>query len=46
MAYSTFVESLRRLYVNKSPAVTKEYLQNLIKSGKITQADYEYIISG
>ena len=40
---STFVESLRRLY--KAGRVTQAKLQSYVTSGKITQAEYEYIIS-
>lgn len=40
-----FVESLRRLYKKGSKAVTKAYLDGLLASGKITQAEYDYIIS-
>lgn len=39
----TFVESLRRLY--KSGRITVEKLQEFLDSGKITEAEYEYIIA-
>lgn len=38
---STFVESLRRLYVAGSVTLTK--LNELLTAGKITQVEYDYI---
>lgn len=38
---STLVESLKRLYTNKSITSTK--LNSMLSEGKITQAEYDYI---
>ena len=40
---SEFVKSLKRLYIKKSPAVTKEKLRELVENGKITAEEYEWI---
>ncbi len=40
---SQFVESLRRLYNAKK--VNKDKLDELLSSNKITQQEYDYIIS-
>lgn len=41
-----FVESLRRLYHDPAgPRVSLEKLQGYLASGKITQVEYDYIIS-
>lgn len=41
------VQSMKRLYENglrgKTPSVTKEQAAERVKTGKITEADYEYI---
>lgn len=42
---SAFVNSLHRLYNKGSKCVTDEYLQSLLKEGKISQDEYDYIIS-
>lgn len=43
---TAFVESLRRLYVKGSTAVTEEKLQSLLSDGKITEKDLKYIKTG
>ena len=40
---STFVESLHRLY--QSDRINKEKLDAFLSSNKITQAEYDYIVS-
>lgn len=42
---SAFVESLRRLRKKGSASTSDEKLQDLLTRGKITQAEYDYIIS-
>jgi hypothetical protein len=42
---STLVESLRRLYIAGSAVVTLQKLDGMLISGKITQAEYDYIIT-
>lgn len=41
--FSQFVNSLSRLY--KSKRLSDKTLQGLLENGKITQVEYEYIIS-
>lgn len=41
---STFVESLKRLYA--AGKITTAKLDELLASGKISQEEYNYIISG
>ena len=41
----SFVESLRRLRLKGSPAASDEKLQQLLDAGKITQEEYDYIVS-
>lgn len=38
----TLVESLKRIY--KKGKVTKKKLQEMVETGTITQAEYDYII--
>jgi hypothetical protein len=40
---SVFIESLQRLYHMKK--ITKEKLDSLLATNKITKAEYEYIVS-
>ena len=40
---SIFIESLKRLYTSKK--VTDEKLQSFLTAGKITQEEYNYILS-
>ena len=42
MAYSAFVESLKRLY--KAGKITEEKLDELVAAGKITAAEKKYIM--
>lgn len=42
---SAFVRSLRILYTATPKRVTLEKLQTLLADGKITQAEYEWIIA-
>lgn len=41
--YSTFVRSLKRLYT--AGRVTDVRITELLEEGKITQTEYEYILS-
>lgn len=42
---STLVESLRRLYLKKSPVVTEPRLRSMVEEGKITDEELEYILA-
>lgn len=42
---STFVESLRRLRLKGSAAASDAHLHDLLNRGKITQKEYDYIVS-
>lgn len=42
---STFVQSLRRLYHSTPKRVTKSKLNSLLRDGKLTQEEYDYIIA-
>lgn len=39
---SVFVETLKRLYVNKK--VTKSKIDNLLKEKKLNKSEYDYIL--
>ena len=39
----SYVASLKRLY--KAGKINDSYLKGLVKSGKLTQEEYEYIIA-
>lgn len=43
MAYSAFVESLRRLRKAGKAAGSDEKLDQFLREGKISQTDYDYI---
>ena len=43
--YRAFVKSLKTLYSRNPKSVTLEKLQSLLNNGKITQDEYNYIIS-
>lgn len=43
---TAFVQSLRRLYVKKSPVVTDAKLQEFLDKGKISEKDLHYIKTG
>ena len=43
MNYSVFVESLKRLYATGK--ISDGRLRAFIKSGRITQQEYDYIVS-
>ena len=45
MEYRAFVKSLRTLYHRDPKGVTDEKLQSFLTAGKITQDEYDYILS-
>ena len=41
---SILVQSLKRIYITGKPIkLTKEYIGDMVKSGKITEDEYKYI---
>ena len=45
MEYRAFVRSLKTLYHRDPKGVTDEKLQSFLAAGKITQEEYDYILS-
>lgn len=46
MSYSFYVKGLKGLYKKGNPNVTLEKLDSMKTDGKITEDEYNYIVSG